>query len=379
VPNTGGWQNWQSLLVRDVILSPADTKVRFHVDAPGFNVGNFKFIQKAETQSLPTTFLSAFTLDEQHIQLNLNKALMGPLPAAPAGFSLRVDGQQIAIVSLSLNEQNPRIITFGLNHNFRAGQVITLSYSGTQLSAQDGTLLRGFSQQPVQNTISVIHSIPGRIEAEDYFFQSGIVLEATSDAGGGQNVGYLDAGDYLDYRAVVERSGTYTVDYRTAAQSETGQVQMQLVDPDGGVTVLHQVSFPPTGGWQNWATTQATLSLPAGEQHLRLLITQPLFNINWFEFNFLVGVDKPQWLEEVRVFPNPGRGQYRLQLWQNRPQKLHIEVWNLLGQRLWQQLMPPQQEQDTSIDLRALPAGQYVLKITSEAGDFYSSRLLKVE
>ena len=55
-------------------------------------------------------------------------------------------------------------------------------------------------------------------------------LENTADVGGGQNIGYLDIGDYADYYITVQQSGTYNVQFRTASESAGGAVQLELVD-----------------------------------------------------------------------------------------------------------------------------------------------------
>jgi pimeloyl-ACP methyl ester carboxylesterase len=41
--------------------------------------------------------------------------------------------------------------------------------------------------------------IPGKVEAEGYSSANGIQTENTADAGGGQNVGYIDNGDWMEY------------------------------------------------------------------------------------------------------------------------------------------------------------------------------------
>ncbi len=75
VPNTGGWQTWQTVTLTDVILTPSDKKLRLFIDEAEFNLGSFEFIQKAATTTIETEYLSASTMDENTIQLNLNKPL----------------------------------------------------------------------------------------------------------------------------------------------------------------------------------------------------------------------------------------------------------------------------------------------------------------
>ncbi|PTT78757.1 endoglucanase, partial [Pelomonas sp. HMWF004] len=52
------------------------------------------------------------------------------------------------------------------------------------------------------------------IQGENFDAQYGVQTEATTDSGGGLNVGYLDAGDWLSYPSVnIPTAGSYTVEY----------------------------------------------------------------------------------------------------------------------------------------------------------------------
>jgi len=232
--------------------------------------------------------------------LSLNKRL-AELINANTDFQIFVNNATVAISNVALDANNPRVVTFTVNQTFRSEDVITISYSGSQIQAEDGTNLNGFVRKPVQNKVAIIHAIPGKVEAEDYVEQSGIQLENTTDAGGGQNIGFLDNGDYLDYFINVSQAGVYQVDFRTAAESEMGGVELQLIDNNGNATSLENLTFPATGGWQTWATTTASVSLPAGQLQLRVVIKRPLFNINWFEFTYLSAPPAIQYL------PVPGK------------------------------------------------------------------------
>ncbi|MEL6593149.1 MAG: carbohydrate-binding protein, partial [Bacteroidota bacterium] len=376
VPGTGGWQNWQTITVPDVILDANDRKIRFYVDAEGFNLGSMKFVQKGATTTLPTTYQSAITLDDQSVQLSINKPLISPIPASPADFSIFVDGSAIPITAAVLDTDNPRIITFTVNHTFKSSESIKISYNGTQITATDGSALTAFTLKDVQNTVAIIHGIPGRVQAEDYYRQFGIQLENTSDAGGGQNIGFLDVGDYADYIIDVGQAGTYNVTYRTAAESEMGGVEMFLVDASGGTTSLHSLTFPSTGGWQTWANTSRELDLPAGRHTLRLSITAPLFNINWFEFSFVTSVEKPASLLDFRLFPNPGEGVFQVEGRFAERQDVQLEVFDLQGRSLWRKGIRKTDQLSTEIDLRTRARGLYFLRIRMEDGSTYTERLV---
>ena len=378
VPNTGGWQNWQTVTVPNVIVGPSDKKLRFYVDKAGFNLGSFNFIYEGPTNTLATNYLSAITNDEHTVQLNLNKPLAGPIPASPANFQLTVNGNAITITNTVLNTANPRIITFTVSHTFKSSDIIKISYTGTLINAQDGTVLNTFTQKDVLNTIALVHPVPGKVQAEGFFFQSGISLENTADVGGGQNIGYLDAGDYLDYYINVAQSGIYNVAYRTAALSETGQVKMQLIDANGNATTLHTVSFPSTGGWQTWTTTSTTASLYAGQHHIRVTITEPLFNMNWFDFTNLTATEEPALLEGLSVYPNPGYSLFTLQATLTEKQNMEMQVVNMLGQTIISKSLKGISRLQETLDLSAFPAGQYFVILRAGNGALFAEKLLKL-
>jgi hypothetical protein len=370
VPNTGAWENWQTIKVTNVILTPSDHKIRFYVDNSGFNVGSFKFVQTGSSTDLETHYLSAFTLDDRSIQLNINKPLEGPLPAMPADFQITVNGNRVTISSMALDPENPRIITFGINTTLRSTDEIRMSYVGNQILATDGVALSSFSQQVVENRVAIIHPIPGRVEAEDYFFESGLELESTTDVGGGQNISYLDNGDYADYYIDVAEDGSYYVDYRTAALSESGAVKLEIIAPGGTAEFLHQLSFPSTGGWQNWTTTRNQVFLSAGQHQLRMTIMAPLFNINWLEFTWRsTGIeDSREAYAAIGMYPNPTSGILFVEGELEGGLKAEILVYDLRGQQV---LSRPLSESGTfreSIDLEGLVSGACLVMVRKQGG-----------
>lgn len=134
--------------------------------------------------------------------------------------------------------------------------------------------------------------VPGTVQAENFTDMFGIQTETTTDAGGGQNIGYTDAGDWLDYKVNVQTAGTYNVEFRVASQTSGGSIELRK---DGAV--LGNVTVPVTGAWQTWATVSDSVVLAAGEQILRVQVTAPGFNLNWIKFS--AGTTNP---------PNPPAG-----------------------------------------------------------------------
>lgn len=125
---------------------------------------------------------------------------------------------------------------------------------------------------------ALYQSISSRIEAERYCNMQGIQTENTSDEGAGLSVGWVDVGDWIDFNINVPTAGTYTVTYRVASESNTGQIQFL-----GTGGTLAATTVPNTGGWQTWRNVTANVSLSAGQQKIRLYASGAGFNINWFQ------------------------------------------------------------------------------------------------
>lgn len=117
---------------------------------------------------------------------------------------------------------------------------------------------------------------PQRIEAENYVNMSGIELEVCSE--GGYNIAYVDGGDWMDYSYNAPQSGGFTASFRVSSPYDNTKLQIQ-----SGSTVLAVLTVPNTGGWQNWVTITAPISLNTGGQTLRIHAVTNGWNLNWIE------------------------------------------------------------------------------------------------
>jgi hypothetical protein len=129
-------------------------------------------------------------------------------------------------------------------------------------------------------------TLPAKIEAENYTVMYGIQTETTTDTNGGLNVGYTDAGDYMDYYVNVPSTGTYTIDFRVASAVTTGKFELR----NSAGTALATVSQTVAGDWQGWSTKTVTANLTAGIQTLKIYYTGAGLNINWFEVKTTIPV-----------------------------------------------------------------------------------------
>lgn len=132
------------------------------------------------------------------------------------------------------------------------------------------------------------------VQAENYSAQSGTQTETTTDTGGGQDVGYIHNGSYLQYNNVdFGSTGPYNVNARVASgatNGASGSVQFWVdgTSTSSGGTLLGSFSIANTGGWQTWETVPANTITVTGVHTVYIVFTSgqsaDFVNINWFQF-----------------------------------------------------------------------------------------------
>ena len=297
VPSTGAWDTWQYVYIDSLVLNSTDKSFVFQVDKGTFNIGFFEFERIGDISLAETIYMNSYTLNENTILLNTNKDLDSLSDIILSDFELRINDNKIDIQNI-LFPIYPRSIILEIDQKIQPTDSILISYNGNSLKSTDNEQLSVFSDKLVNNTISFVHEIPGKIEAEHYFFQKGMELENTSDEGGGLNIGSLDNGDYADYYVDIQTTGTYNVTYRAAADPGYaplgGQVELSIYDSiSNSFTFLQNVILSPTTGWQDWENTSKAVNLDSGKYQIRLKILGGPFNLNWFSFDDSVSVGIP--------------------------------------------------------------------------------------
>jgi len=108
----------------------------------------------------------------------------------------------------------------------------------------------------------------------------GVDIQATTDGGGGYNVGWIEANEWLAFANLsLPTSGSYTIRFRVASPNG-GTVSADL---NGGSIGLGTWSVPNTGGWQSWQTVSQTVNVGAGTYSLGVFATTGGWNLNWVE------------------------------------------------------------------------------------------------
>ncbi|MGI4887417.1 MAG: glycosyl hydrolase [Janthinobacterium lividum] len=223
-------------------------------------------------------------------------------------------------------------------------------------------------------------ALPTLLQAEGSSTLSGVGLETTTDAGGGQDVGWIDAGDKLAYPGVTfPTTGTYTIEYRVASPSG-GSLAADL----GGTALGTAFSLPATGGWQTWKTYAQTVSVTAGTYTLGLKAVTGGWNLNWLRITppgaaataraAAVATAPPAALRstgaELDVYPNPATSQLLLRSARSLVGSRY-QILNALGQSVASGAADA-----GNLDVSKLAPGLYTLLLTAE-GQLVTRRFMK--
>ncbi len=217
------------------------------------------------------------------------------------------------------------------------------------------------------------------IEAENYTSMSGVQKENCSE--GGQNVGYIDTGDWMAYDNInFPTSGNYRIEYRVASAVGGGILS---TDINAGATVLGQVNIPNTGGWQNWTTVSHTVTINAGTYPLGIYAVSGGYNINWIKitkqnnarsFDPILARNvetKKEGIAQLEMYPNPANDFIYISGIEN---KGTLMIYNVSGKMLLK--VTSNFESVTKVNVNSLDPGVYIYKIKT-VHQIYSGRILK--
>ncbi len=217
VPNTGGWQTWTDVTKTGVSLSAGSHVLRIFIDAGGMNIN---WLNIAQSSGPTPTFAP-------------------PTPTSPAS-----------------GNGNP--------------------YNGTPAN------IPGTVQAENYNTGGegvAYHDAEATNQGGQYRTAEGVDIEATTDSGGGYNVGWTATGEWEKYTVNVTAGGTYNLDFRVASAQAGSSLHLEV----DGANVSGTLAVPNTGGWQTWTdVTKTGVSLSAGSHVLRIFIDAGGMNVNWF-------------------------------------------------------------------------------------------------
>jgi DMSO/TMAO reductase YedYZ molybdopterin-dependent catalytic subunit len=273
-------------------------------------------------QGIPLWYLVGMVDDASAGTFNDTLASLGYTVKVSAGdgYNSTLQSAQIAhssdyIIANTLNgqpladQQWPlRLIGAGIVPKISVAKVATIDLIGipTGTPVQTPTVTPTTTVSPtVTTTVTPTtgqaykpHTLPGRIEAEDYDLGGegvGYHSPWTTNPGGvyredgvgieynaweqSNNVGWIRDGAWLAYTISVGHAGTYTLQARVSSPTAGQQIQVTV---DGQQAAV--IDVPATGDYDRYATVQTTLPLSTGVHLLKVTFVGDGQNLNYLEF-----------------------------------------------------------------------------------------------
>lgn len=311
VPNTGGFQNWANVSKSGIVLTQGAHVMKFVADKVGAagvlaNINHFVLTASGGATTAPA---APANLIASSAYANAIALTWTDTADNEAGFKVeRRKGttgtwEQIALLGRNANAYSDTGLPASTTYYYRvrsSNEVADSAPSGEAMATTQAPPPRA----PFGGTAEVM---PGTIEVEN--FDSGgqgvtyndlsdgneggqyrppeedVDIEASSDVGGGFNVGWFVASEWMEYTVSVPTGGTYTLDLRAASPGTGAKVNFFL----DGTPWTGDITLPNTGGFQNWQTVSKTgLTLSAGTHTIRLTGAVNsdygvVGNLNWFK------------------------------------------------------------------------------------------------
>ena len=367
--NTGGWNNFTNHSTNNIFIGEGIQTFQILVTGTiSFNMSSLNF--SISNDPIPAMqAMSAITVaDERSVNLALNH----PLPAQTidvSSFEFLVNEEVYNIESIEIDPSNSLVLIITLSDYLHYQDNIKINHTGGVINSDYNSVLGALIDFPVENNLEERFYIPGLIQAESFTNQSGLVTENTTDAGGGLNIGYTDVNDYAEYPVFISQSGIYDLNLRVAAQWQSGQIEISLIE-NGTSEILGLFNLPVTGGWQSWVTSSNEIDLVAGVYTLKVRVAQPGFNFNWMELLYsnsnlstnIVEVIKPY----ISLYPNPVNSSLTVKTTQNNIID-SITLFDISGRIIL--VKKGINSISEKINLSSFSKGSYYAKINTRSGE----------
>ena len=319
IPNTNGWQSWQTITVRNVELVAGTQVMRVTVGETDYvNMNYVEF--KAVDVSLPPVV--SLTGPSNNASYGGDETVRLTATASdPDGSVSQVDFYAGDLLIGSVSSAPYSVDWSRMNPGVYSLIAVATDNKGVSTTSSPVSVTIRAMQAPFNG---VARLVPGRIEAEEYdlggeglgyheantngnegkspFRNDEVDIEETGDDHGDYNVGYILSGEWLQYSVEVLASGVYDLNLRMAAEGSGKTLHIEM----DGVDVTGPIQVPNTGGWQVWETvTVRDVNLMAGEHVMRIVFGSDYMNLNYVEFTDVVTGTRGSEYSGIKVYPNP--------------------------------------------------------------------------
>ncbi|HUN30549.1 MAG TPA: carbohydrate-binding protein [Trebonia sp.] len=182
--------------------------------------------------------------------------------------------------------------TLTLDQDNNGWNIHQLTFTATSSGGSGGEAPYGGTAAAVPGTVQaanydtggqgVAYNVTSVNGSANSYRSDGVDLEVCSDTGCGYDIGWTAAGQWFKYTVNVATAGTYALSLRLAAP--TAVTDGLHVANSAGTSLTGPVTVPATGGYQDWTTVTASVTLPAGVQTLTVDQDNPGWNIHYLTF-----------------------------------------------------------------------------------------------
>ncbi|MBA2479267.1 MAG: carbohydrate-binding protein [Planctomycetes bacterium] len=285
IPDTGGWDAWQIVTKTGVSLAAGPQILRISMDANGATgwVGNIDYLRLTATAAnvAPTVSLTspaggsvfnapasvalAATASDSDgsiakVEFFQGTTLLGAVTASP--YTAPWSNVPAGSYSISARAtDNLGLVTISTAVSITVGAATTQGPYGGTARAVPGTIQAEDFDTGGQGV--AYQDADGSNNGGAYRINESVDIEAI---GGGFGVGWISAGEWLEYSVNVSASGTYTLEARVASAGGGGTFHVEFAGADETGTM----AIPDTGGWDTWQVVGTTVNLIAGPQIVRI-------------------------------------------------------------------------------------------------------------
>lgn len=266
-------------------------------------------------------------------------------------------GNVLGTTKSTVNGSGDKEVTVSLNEPTIVGNEYVYLCELRPIGVNAGASL---VKKVISNVKIVEHDPILVVEAESYGTMSGVKTELCNE--GGNNVGFLDTGDWLSYYNVsIPKAGTYVVYYRVAGTNNGGELSLEK---DAGKTVLGSLTIPATGDWQTWNTVSQEVELPGGIYNIGLAIKTGGYNLNLFAIaeknQTTTGIDDQNVASGIEIYPSPAKDYIKFN---GVDESINKTISNIYGIVILN-------TNKNVIDVTSLHSGTYIVKIGSHITKF---------
>ncbi|MCR6637551.1 MAG: carbohydrate-binding protein [Sporocytophaga sp.] len=132
------------------------------------------------------------------------------------------------------------------------------------------------------NGTAYMDSSPGSETGVAFRSDEDVDIEECTDTGGGYNIGWTAAGEWLEYSVDVKTAGVYDLALRVACNGTGRTVSVAMDD----AAIANNIAIPNTTGWQTWQTVLVKdINLTPGKKIMRVTIgATDYVNLNYVTF-----------------------------------------------------------------------------------------------